>query len=76
MSTSTSNIIRPVSVITADPAHVHTNTESFNDSRTITKCIANYCKLSTANVVTAINRTEAQAERANYLQNLRANLMG
>lgn len=76
MSTSTSNIIRPVSVIVADPAHVRLNTESFNDSRTITKCIANYCKVGTANVISAINRTEAQAERANYLQNLRANLMG
>ena len=75
MSTSTSNIKRPVSVILADPAHVRTNVESFTDTRTEVKIIANYCKVGSANVVSAINRVEAQAERTNYLQNLKANLV-
>ena len=74
-TTSTSNIKRPVSVILTDPNHVLLNVESFTDSRTLIKSLANYCKLDQANIVNAINRTEAAAERTNYLQNQRANLI-
>jgi len=74
VSTSTSNIQKPVSVILADPKHVHPNVETFQDSRTLVKVIANYCKVDQANIVNAINRTEIAAEKTNYLQNMRANL--
>lgn len=64
-----------MSIILADPLHVHPNVENFQDTRTLAKVIANYCKVDSANVVTAINRVEMDAERANFKQNLKANLV-
>lgn len=71
---STSNINRNVSVILADPQHVHPNVESFADTRTLTKSLAVMTKVDTPNVVNAINRVQACAAKTNYLQNCRANL--
>lgn len=72
--TSQSNIRRPATVILADPLHVRLNVENFQDTRTMTKVIANYCKVDAANIISAINRTDLAAQKANYRQNLRANL--
>lgn len=63
-----------MSVILGNPKQVQLNVESFTDTRTLTKSLANYCKVDQANIINAINRTEAAAERTNYLQNLKANL--
>ena len=75
MLSSITNINKPVSVILADPNHVRLNVESFTDSRTQVKSLANYVKVDNANITAAINRVQAEAARANYKQNLRANLM-
>ena len=61
-------------MILADPKHVHLNVENFQDSRTIVKSLANYCKVDSANVTAAINRVELDAEKTNLMQNYRANL--
>lgn len=68
------NIHTPVATILADPKHVHPNVESFRDTRTMAKVIACYCKVDVANTVNAINRADITAQRANFKQNLRANL--
>lgn len=68
---SINNIYRPVSVILADPQHVRTNVESFTDTRTLVKSLANYVR---GNSVAAINRVQSEAARANYQQNLKANI--
>ena len=72
--TSRSNIQKPVAVILADPLHVRTNVETFQDTRTLIKVVGNYCKVDSANIVNAINRADLDAQRTNYKQNLRANL--
>lgn len=71
---STSNIHVPVSVILSNVQYVSANVESFQDTRTAVKSLANYCKLDTANIAAAINRTELSAEQTNALQNLKASL--
>lgn len=71
---SSSNISRPVSVILADPHKVDLAAETFADTRTQAKVIAKSVRLDEEGVVSAIHRTNAQAEEANRLQNLRANL--
>lgn len=68
---STTNIYRPVSVILADPQHVRPNVESFTDTRTQIKSLANYVR---GNAVAAINRAQKEAATANYTQNLKANI--
>ena len=73
--TSTSNINRPVSVILADPKHVRLNVESFTDSRSLVKSLANYVRVDNANIAAAINRVQKEAATANYKQNMRANLI-
>lgn len=75
MMTSISNINRPVSAILADPKHVRLNVESFTDSRTLVKSLANYVRVDAANITNAINRVQTEAARANYKQNVRANLV-